>query len=926
MRFKAIVPAFIVLILLSGCIDSLSPDKRFLCLDLTEKSYAFVPECDSEQKCFALVQKTFFDFDYSVFGSNVNNKLHSYKNNVALSWLYFNKARKNIETVHGICLKNSSISGLIFELNELTHNMAKAFEFSDLANRESFSILMLEHSDLEKEDVRLVREEPLYNDFALLGENINRLSSGADCENSETYSCFYLSQAGNFQSLVSQTGFENKIMSETNAFDLLLPFSEEIGKYANANLEIPFINSTLSPLLSFLSNFSTTRNSTDALERTPAFGFMHSYNGFMGEENSCLSKFSEIVSGNALHRKQLIQRNALLEQTAWSSLEQAEKSTEALLSETYSSFDRNFFQKLYSGLDQDEVLSSQKYGVRDFGELRIEAESKLKDLEQRLLELQSQNALGTISLGKQASDLKELNLEISNLEQNLEYLRSETIQGLLVLCDERASFIEQDLEKPLSQEYLFRASDLKARTKYRLILFFEAKETEEKLFNCKEMVDEFSTFTIALQDFEYYLLEEEETLASCFSSLEAIFGSSKESSLNFGTFSIRFQELNAVEKPYADLVAVQRVCLSLKKDLEEFLQSNETLNRIEENFAKANRLFEELSLAKARGYSISASKMKSLDSQLAYFASFFSNNKPLIEKTLPVLQNLDSSLLEFVQVLEEELNLAVASLAEKNALVSIEPLENPSTGTAFDETVSIELENLFSHTVTAPLRISIPFEKSVGSQIVSSSNILNFQSDGKNLIIDLNSLPPGLTLLQFSTESIVERTEKLALISASSEKALFSKEIKLKCERLIPKLQVETFLLGFDSIEITDLFVSYQEQAPAFSLNQNKLSFFVENCIGSQTVTVLFSIPKPVELILSKLEQGLYSLTIKNRLNVELKNLEVILELHMPEESFSGIELVELSGKKVKFAVLPGKKYPFPFPCCFQCSKEVPFS
>ena len=39
----------------SGCIDSLSPGQRLFCLDLTEKSYAFVPECDSQEKCFSLL-------------------------------------------------------------------------------------------------------------------------------------------------------------------------------------------------------------------------------------------------------------------------------------------------------------------------------------------------------------------------------------------------------------------------------------------------------------------------------------------------------------------------------------------------------------------------------------------------------------------------------------------------------------------------------------------------------------------------------------------------------------------------------------------------------------------------------------------------------------------------------------------------------
>ncbi|MDP2974327.1 MAG: hypothetical protein Q8N60_04710 [Candidatus Diapherotrites archaeon] len=40
------------LLLSSGCIR-LSPEQRHNCLDLTERSYAYDPECDSHGQCFS---------------------------------------------------------------------------------------------------------------------------------------------------------------------------------------------------------------------------------------------------------------------------------------------------------------------------------------------------------------------------------------------------------------------------------------------------------------------------------------------------------------------------------------------------------------------------------------------------------------------------------------------------------------------------------------------------------------------------------------------------------------------------------------------------------------------------------------------------------------------------------------------------------
>jgi len=646
----------LLLLILSGCIDSLSASQRLQCLDLTEKSYSFVPECASQEKCFSLLQKNLFDFDHDSLNPESVERLNAYKNNVAQSWLYFNKARKNISEIHSLCKQNTGISPLLFHLNELTHNMAKAFEFSDNANRESFAFLLLEHSSLKEEDIELAKEEPLFNDFALIAGNLNDLSL-KECPRNKSYACLFLSQTKSFEQLVERTGFEQKIVSEANIFQVLESNTDSIGQYLESSIGIPFIAAGFPSFIAFLANASTTSTAMPGLESMPSFEFMQAYAGFMGIENSALKEFSKIVRNNALHRKDLIQGNNELEEKAEQGIFKTRQSIEQLLTSSYSSFDQNFFQSLYTGLGQETGVGAQQYSIQDFGQLSNQANSKLVLLEQELKDIKHDSALGTISLGQKAFSLKKLNNELSFLQENISYLSNEVVEGLLVLCNERASFTEQSLEdSELPPSNTALVSDLKARAKFKLAEFRNAKSTEQSLIKCSQMVEQFDLFSAALKDFEQYQLEKELSLSQCFFYLESIFKISSPFSLD--DFKLRFHELNAIEKPYPDLACVQRNCLSIKQDLETFLKSKPAVNKLEENFSLAQDLLLTIKAANKDSEVISLKKISSLESELDKFSDFFYKEELALEKALPVLPDLEESLQEFVSLLEEQLAIA----------------------------------------------------------------------------------------------------------------------------------------------------------------------------------------------------------------------------------------------------------------------------
>jgi len=753
------VLALALLLLLSGCLERLPEDQRLYCLDLTGQSYGFVPECDSQNDCFSKLGKKFFSFDHSVLGSQTREKLNGYRNNIAQSWLYFNNAKKNISQIKKICQANNNMAGLIFHLNELTHSMAKAFEYADKANRQSFEILALEQQDLNAQDIHLAREEPLFNDFAAIKDNLNSLNSKS-CKK-ENLACFYLRQTASFEALVRQTGFEDRILSQENIFGIAEGYTGSLSE-----LKIPLIGQAISPILSFLSNLSNAQKAIQGLEAVSAFQFIQTYGNFAGTSNSCLEKFSTLIKSDALNRAGLIGRNNKLEQQAWQGLEQTEQAMDSLLSEEYTSFDQNFFQSLYSGLGQDSTIAAQRYSIRDFGELHAKSKAKLSSLKKRLLGLQGQESLNQLSLGAKANALKQLNSEIALLKENLAFLSSEIINGLLVLCEQRAGFIEAKIEKAsLPEDYLVNAIDLKARANFKAKLFKQAKG-KEKLLQCREMVLEFERFEKALADFQEYELQEKLLLEECFSWLGKTFREAEQSGISLDSFLFRLQELGRLEKPYPDLSLVQRNCLSLKKDIKDFIERQPRPQNAQTLFSSSKDLFSSLEQANQDGL-FPSSKLASLNEKLSYFQSFFPNGRLSLDKALPLLPDLELSLEEFHGLLAQETQSINALLADQN--IAIQQDQNlailPGQESLFGE-ISSGLDNLSSKLAEA-------------KQSLSALESL-FSKVSDETIIEAKYLPPisrkELEKARLNLEELNSFLEKSRLqdLNIASEKSLSS--------------------------------------------------------------------------------------------------------------------------------------------------------
>jgi hypothetical protein len=903
LKHAGFAAALFFLLATSGCIQ-LSAEERHYCLDLTERSYAFVPECDSQGECFSSLESSLFDFDDSVFSPGVRTELQSYKNNVALSWLYFNKAKSNIDEIHSICAGSSSLGSLPQKVNDLMHNLGKAFESSDNANLESFLILQLERQDLQQQDVNLIKEEPLFLDFALLNSNLVEMP--VESCSSETYRstfrCLYIGEVQHFEELLKQSGFSYNLVSETT-----------IGAAPN---DLPQLDQAMFQFLDFLNDYLKTLNSFRRLQSMPAFQFLQSYNQFMGQNNSVLQRFAVLMENNALHRAALQQRSNELQQQVADELGSAEQSLDALLSKEYASFDENFLNELYAVLGQDSAIAAQQYSIQDLSQLEQKGRAELLQLQSRFGELVHLDFIKRLSIGKKAFELKELNIRVSSLQENLRYLSSEAVNGLLVLCDERIAVIEAKLAgSEMPSGNFLQAADLKARTEYKIKQFNSAGSDAKKLLICRDAVAEFNRFSLALSDFQQLASLQEESVGDCFSQLSEIFENTG-TAIDLSDFSSRYKQLQAIETPYDDSAAVERRCSALLQEVEFFLGQNSSVSSLEEDFATASALMQTMRAINAKDSRIvSRQIVAGSESQFKYFSAFFYEGDLILSSALPVLNELQQQLQEFVLQLQESVKEAIVSFAEKNASISIEQTgENGSSAI-----IAAGFSNPFRQ-IDEQLELQVPSQKSVGSLIYATQNVQSIKGEDGALVVELSSFPVGQTMLRFSTSEIVSISESMRLLSAASDEAIFQKTIDIICEQPLPLLQVRTALIDSNEFSYTNIAVSADGRKLDAMLQGNTVSFMLPNCNAKHEATVLFTVLQPIEfnfVLLETTEDAnsrifSYEITVKNRLPLaELRDIDFVLPLQADAKSIKSIELLNAEGKAVKFSMLPNKKIAF---------------
>src|SRR3989344_4755310 len=216
-------------LLLAGCLKDSTVADRLAWLELTSYSFTSIPQCTSQDLCFAKVQQS-FGFDESALNSATRTEMLGAKNHLARSWLFIGNARENLESIHDLC-EASNYSGIPKEVNELNSNLTTVGREIDAFNKSAVRALNAELTSMELDDINAIAQEPLFDDYSLLNQNFVDFSS--QNAGGRTYASRFIREAEKFNEISQALELEEQL-SQTSLFDIV---SDNKGTIADRVLE-----------------------------------------------------------------------------------------------------------------------------------------------------------------------------------------------------------------------------------------------------------------------------------------------------------------------------------------------------------------------------------------------------------------------------------------------------------------------------------------------------------------------------------------------------------------------------------------------------------------------------------------------------------------------------------------------------------------
>ena len=919
MRSK-LIPAIAMLALLSlsGCISSeLSVQQRQKCIELSSRAYAHIPRCESQQECFAKVENEFFGFNETAFPSNSREEIYSFKNNLAASWLYFNKANKSVLGIKQACSSLQNTGSIPVHINELNHSLRLAFKHSDSAFENAFSFVLFEKQDLEREGVELITEEPLFDSFVAINNNLNDLESGKS--GSQTFAGHYLDNANSLQQLVDRTGFSSKIVQEKNLLDLLEGKGKFVSEGAKArSLKIPFLSDAIDSFTTYLNQLLKLRQAALVLPEFPSFEFFQVYNNLCGTENSSTERFASLVKANAQNRVALIQRNSELERQLQENFSEIESGIAELSTKSFASSDQDLFQSIYSLLGKDSSIEAQRFGIQNISEFNEKANAELSTLNSEFFKLQRASFLNELSLGEKASQLKKLVSKSDLLGENIRYLSTEFVDGTVVICRERISQISSsvsDLDFPESTAST--ASDLRARIKFKIGLFNKA-EGLDSLALCRDVLLEFDSLQLALSDFYSFTSSESASFDECMAKVQAILLPVSEFDLS--DFSRRFEAIKSIKPSEENISTLNHFCTTLEADLDNFFHSAPLLQNVFQEYISSGESLQDITALKnSFPGSVEEKELTALSEKLSNLDQYFTENGLVLETALPSLPEielqLDSLKLEIDRLLFSSIDNSLAeSFSAKIVQGSI-----PVLGERSNAIARIVIENPAGFDLQGERTLVFPLGFELGDLIEAPGHVTSARALENEVFITVSHLPPGLTVLDFASAVETSYTEHTELLSVDRFQAVFKKTISINSDVAISKLKAEILLLD-SSLETKDVRVFFKERSLGFLKQGNVVSLDLENVDNGEELLFYFSVQSPISIETELIESSKvtetntiyrFKLSVANNLPISLEKLQVTVPLEITGNTIIVREFVDENGKKVKFNTLSGKNIAF---------------
>ncbi|MFH1895066.1 MAG: hypothetical protein ABIJ74_00585 [archaeon] len=867
---------FLAIVFLSGCVSQEELFKnRTACISLTAYSFQEIPECSSQEECFKKVEENLFNFSENSFSGSSAIALASYKNNLASSWLYFNKSLVLAKEINKAC-ESGNFSLLPEKTNDFGFHLQKAFDFADKAALDSFSFILLEKEFLEEQGIQLMPEEKLFDDFILFNQNLNELSVPETTKNSSSYVSLYFSTSQEFNEFSSKAGFYSLYLNEFSSTDLVGFYSKDLLNLVKSKkFYVPLLKKTVSSLVSFFSSYNNLNEAVGLLEKMPSNELFSLLGNFVSSENSVAHSFSELVSNTALHKNSLKESNAQLSMQIEQKITQTSLRLDELSFSSLNEFDSNVLAFLFENLETNSV-SGRQHGVESVKGFVSDSREKLFFIKNSFAELQRKQYFNEISLGETTAFLKKINSELFSLNSDADYYSGSLFDELTVLCDAKIFVIKQELNSVDFSSKPWEILSLASMVSVK-ISDYPKLGKEEKLLQCKEIISSFESLSLALADSNKFFLESGKSLESCLAELEAIFNSK-----NLPLFLDSFYSLKSVQEKL-DSSYVLSSCSELKERIKDFIYSNDgeviEINSLHADSQKTlsrlvflNKTFPVFfPSAKVNGFK------QELDSQSGHFSSgklsveFFADSFSMLSS---IKKLNDSMHAFFVSSLEEFLSA--------NSETKLVPLDEAVLGKEFPARQKIFFPNPLNEPVNESLSFLSP--EIYGNPLLYGSCLNEITKEKNNSRIFLSCLPENGFFIESDVNYLIPFSVSSELIESSQEKIVFRKLVKVNSLFSVSRVKA-VIPLEFNSEYAFAFFDS--ERIPA-GVDSKKAVFFLNDLKPDSEIELFYSVFNPVSVVLSeksrtKFDENTFllefSFLIKNNLALKFDSMDFFVPL-----------------------------------------------
>ncbi len=734
--FPKLIFVFIFLMLfLNGCTE-MTRSEINLCVNLSSKSYAFVPNCETENSCFEKVSSLF----KTNLGYEEESKLYEIKNHIAKSWYFYNLSLKEQKNIQNYCKKGDSLSAA-GSINQAQDLINESFSELDLGMKKSFELISYEETQLSTNQADLLKEEKIYSNLIEFRQILSELNTGAT--NSDTYVSYYTKKAQDFAKSSASKGFTILIEKSPFWIENFELINDTILKNLGIKQEesFPFANDLLQEVISQAETAFFKKQSILSLQKFPIYEFMKLYSDLGGNNNSALKRFADLMNRTSEGKKDL----SLKIQKSWEINENNLKLVNSLLKKEKEVTE---FHSLFDKLTSKTITAD------------LNITTKAEDTIAQFILLKEKKYSAELTKGEELKEL--LNFEtsflkiISSLSFKTQGSEEKLIQACKIEADKKITFDYNKNEETskLAEEVSYFSSRVKNTTGRECIL------------SCQELVAKKELLTKAIASTVLLEAEIKDSSKECVSSLEKIFAGE-----DLAELKIKFEELKNAVVTKENLSDFSKNCESIKKQAKNELITEPDYSSLAEEYKKLKNNLSELEeisfyLNESETYSL---KEKYFTKALT-FDQYFLEGTVCFEKIAVIKKDVLSKIIELNKELKEAIQEKIIYYVEKNTTVSV----LNSNILKLDETNQTEarliLNNPFEE-LNGPIYIKLNFDI---NQIILKDACVD---SVEKRTIKLFYLPKGKTKIDFFLDTFLHLDETDSFVYATNEISLLKREI-----------------------------------------------------------------------------------------------------------------------------------------------------